>query len=660
MLKTMKKQTFTLLIAAIFSLSLFAQKEDPVLFKVDGKPVHVSEFNYIYSKTNGANADFSRKSLEEYLELYKRFKLKVHRAREMQLDTIESLRQELDGYRKQLADSYLIDKEVTDKLIAEVYDRTKKDVDISHIIINCSETASPEDTLKAYNKITEARAKLVKGEDFSKVAMEYSDDKSKEKNMGHVGFITAMLPNGFYDLETAAYTLKTGEISKPIRTRFGYHLIRSNGVREARGEMEVSHILVRVKDDADSDKAKMKIDSLYKLLKAGANFEDMARTNSDDNLSADKSGYIGFFGINRFERAFEDAAFALKNDNDYSEPFRTSIGWHVVKRISHKGIDPFNIAKPGLQNKVKNDARFELARKAMIERIKSGNNFTVHEKVLDEFIASLDTSFLTFRWKPSEKPSEKTIFSLGKDGKTSLGQFEDYLGRASRKRIRMAGNTSTDEAVRALFDDFVEEECLRYEERHLEEKYPDFKALMREYEEGIMLFEATKIEVWDRASQDSVGLADFFKTIEGKYKWKQRAQVSMYSLKPEAKDKIDAVREFAKNNPPNKVLTQFTEGETAILTVREETFEEGRNEVLDKMKWMAGELSTTEEGRKDQGLSFMKIEKIIPPGDKSLDDARGYVVADYQDFLEKKWIAELSKKYKVEINQKVFDSLVKK
>src|SRR5690606_8244084 len=153
--------------------------------------------------------------------------------------------------------------------------------------------------------------------------------------------------------------------SKPIRTRFGYHLIRSNGIREARGEMEVSHILVRAKDDADSDKANMKIDSLYKLLKAGANFEDMARTNSDDNLSADKSGYIGFFGINRFERAFEDAAFALKNDNDYSEPFRTSIGWHVVKRISHKGIDPFNIAKPGLQNKVKNDARFELARKAM-------------------------------------------------------------------------------------------------------------------------------------------------------------------------------------------------------------------------------------------------------------------------------------------------------
>jgi peptidyl-prolyl cis-trans isomerase SurA len=658
----MKRLSFygCLIILTAMTSTLRGQKDDPVLFKVNNVPVHVSEFKYIYSK-NGSKADFGRASLEEYLELYTNFKLKVQRAHELRLDTIPSLKQELDGYRKQLADSYLIDREVTDKLIAEAYDRLQKDMDISHIMVACPEFASPEDTLKAYQKINEAREKLAKGAEFGEVAMVYSDDQSKERNRGNVGFVAALFPNGMYALENEVYNLRPGQLSKVVRSAIGYHIAKLNGVRDARGEIEVAHILVRAKpDDSDSQRAKSKIDSAYMAIKAGEPFEAVASRFSEDQLSASKGGYVGFFGINRYERSFEDASFGLKQDDDYTEPFQSSLGWHIVRRLSKKNLDPFNVAKFALQTRVKNDARFELARRSMIQQIRKENHFTENLAVLNKFAAVLDSSFFTFKWKPSEAVNADVLCTIGKDTKLTVEDFENYLARSSRDRLRLSGTMDMAQMVQVLYGSFTEEECLRYEERHLDQKYPEFRSLMREYEEGILLFEATKLEVWDKASQDTVGLLAFFKTIDGKYQWKPRAEVSMYTLKDEAKDKIAEIRTFSADKSPDRVLAKFNESEKPVLSMQSRTFEQGRNEVLDKMKWEVGSLSAIEINKRDNTLNFMKIEKLLPGGAKSLDESRGYVVADYQDFLEKEWVAMLKNKYKVETSKKVFEGLIKK
>jgi len=628
--------------------------DDPVLFTVAGTPVNVSEFKYIYTKTNAEKADFSKASVDEYLDLYKKFKLKVARAREMQLDTIPSLISELAGYRRQLADSYLIDKEVTNKLVAELYDRTTQDVDISHIMVAAPVGA---DTAAALIKINEARQKLIKKGKWSDVAMEYSDDKSKDKNKGRIGFVTAMFPKGFYALENASYNLNVGEVSDVLKTNAGYHLVKVNARRPARGKMEIAHILVRSKAGEDDTKAKEKIDKLYMNLKSGNTFEDIAKANSEDAQSASKGGYIGHFGINQYEAGFEEAAFGLTNDGDFSKPVKSAIGWHIIKRLEKEGIQPLKIVKAGLQNKIKNDPRFTLSQRSMITRIKRENNFRENSGTLTEYVEKLDSNFLNFKWKPTGYKSAETLFTIGSD-KATIAEFETFLSESSRLRIQSA-DQGNEAVARQLYSDFVNKECMGYEEKQLESKYPDFKALMREYEEGILLFEATKMEVWDKASQDSVGLAQFFKTVDGKYKWEERAAVTLYSVREAGKNRVDEIRAFSKNNKKEQVLAKFTSKDNQILTAIDRTFERGRNEVLDKLDWKSGILSANEENRRNKSINFMKVEEILPAGDKSLNEARGYVVADYQDALEKKWINELKDKYPIVINQTALNNLIK-
>lgn len=656
-----------LTLSLVLSFQSLAQKDsDPVLFKVEGVPVHVSEFTYIYSKTNGKSADFSRKSLEEYLDLYTKFKLKVYKAREMRLDTITSLKEELAGYRRQLADSYLIDKSVTEQLVKEAYDRVQQDVDISHIFLSIKENATPQDTLAAYEKIMAAKKRIESGTPFSTVAKEVSEDKSAEKNGGHIGFITALFPNGMYALESAAYKLPIGKVSNPVRTNSGYHLLSVHSRRPARGEIEAAHILIRKTSDKP-ELAKMRIDSIYQLIQAGEAFEGIARERSEDRQSAANGGYVGFFGINRYEKPFEDAAFSLQKDGDYSKPFETSVGWHIVKRVSKKPIQPYNIEKSRLEQRITKDMRFEQAKQGFVAKVKRDNNFKEYPVVLDNFAASLADTFLTFKWKAPVEKSNEVLFSLGKNYKATLGNFTDYLGKASRQRMKGSGNVTPADVARSLYQDFVNEECMKHEEAQLEAKYPEFKSLMREYEEGILLFEATKLEVWDKASQDSVGLNNYYDSIRGKYRWNERALASVYRINGQHKARLNDVYEYAKTHTADEVKAKFNSDTLLIVSVEEQTIEKFKSADLGGTEWKAGALSPLDE--KDLGgdlptptkkmIKFYKIEQILPASDKSLKEARGYVVADYQDYLEKQWVEQLRKTYKVDTDKKVFESLIK-
>lgn len=658
-IRPMNKYILAGWILAICSINvLTAQQDDPVLFTVEGNPVHVSEFNYIYTKTNGKEADFSKKSLEEYLDLYIKFKLKVQRARELQLDTIPSLKKELEGYRRQLADSYLIDKEVTEKLTREAYERAKQDVEISHILLSLSPDASPQDTLDVYNKAMGLRQMIIQGKDFGEVAKEMSDDKSAAKNGGYIGFVNVLFPNGFYKLETAAYTLPLGELSKPVRTNSGYHILKVHSRRPARGELEAAHILIRA-EKHPPEEAKQLIDSIYQQLQNGASFEGLARDFSEDGRTAAKGGYIGFFGINRFQSEFEDAAFALPSDDAYSEPIQTSVGWHIIKRISKRSIQPYAIEKSRLQTQVKRDDRHEQARVAMIERIKKEAGLKENKEVLEAFADTLSDNFLTFKWRAPKQKSDALLFQLGEDFKVTLGDFTDYLGTASRQRIRMGRSTEIPAAVEQLYQDFVNTNCMKYEEQQLEKKYPEFKLLMGEYEEGILLFEATKIEVWDRASQDTAGLKKFHKQVKDNFRWDERAVATTYNLIPDAADKIDEVKAYAKNHGPDEVLAQFNTEDRNILTAEKRTVEKKKNELFFQMPWKAGEVSEVKTAARSKALYFTKIEDILPARAKTLDEARGYIIAEYQDYLETQWINELRKRYDVDVKQKVFNDLIK-
>lgn len=655
----MKQLFAVLLLTSSLTASLFAQTGDQVLFSVSGDPVTVSEFDYIYSKTNGKNADYSRESLEEYLDLYIKFKLKVQKAHDLKLDTIPVLKEELAGYRRQLADAYLLDRTVTDKLVEEAYARIQQDVDISHILVNVPADASPEDTLAAYKKIMTAKRQISSGSSFETIAESVSDDQSAKRNGGHIGFVTALFPKGLYQLETAAYEAPLNQLLGPIRSDAGYHLLKVHEKRPARGEMEAAHILLR-STEANETQVKARMDSLQRLLNQGVDFHQLAQEYSEDRQTANNGGNIGFFGINRYEPAFEDAAFAIEEDGGVSPVVKSKIGYHLIKRISRKTIQPFEIEKGRLEARISQDPRFAIAKQAMLSRIKRENNFKENQAVLARFAEMQNDTFLTFRWKAPKSPSMETLFSLD-DYKVGLGDFTEWLARASRKRLRMGGGSGDVSAsVYSLYNDFVDEKLMEFEETQLEIRYPEFKSLMREYREGILLFEATKMLVWDKAGQDTLGLRDFHETVRGKYRWGDRARTSVYEVHNRNQDMLGEIRSYVADHTPEEVLAKFNTPENDVVKVEEFFYEKNRNvpPPMISAKWEAGTLSANEPTRVNT-TKIYKFEEILPPATKSLSEARGYVVADYQDYLEKEWVKELEKEYRVKVNRKVFESLIK-
>jgi peptidyl-prolyl cis-trans isomerase SurA len=650
----MRKIFLFVIITTFFSFKSLGQN-DPTLFTVSGNPVHLSEFNYIYTKTNGAAATFKRESVQEYLDLYTKFKMKVARAKDMKLDTIPALKEELSGYRRQLSDSYLTDKEVTEKLMKEVYARMQKDVKLSHILTKIEGT----DTLTAYNKAKAILERLNKGEDFKALATTLSDDAVSKPRGGDVGYITAMLPDGFYDLETGIFSSTLGTHSGIVRSPLGYSILKAYDIRAARGEMEVSHIMMRkTKDGVPQPNAKLFIDSIYNLLQKGEAFDGLAQRYSDDHNSAPKGGYLGVFGIGRYEMPFEDAAFSLEKDGEYSKPIETSIGWHIIKRLSRKGIESYDAMKSRLKSKVQNDSRFELAKTAMVNRIKKENNFKENMPTFEHFTSHLDESFLTFNWVPTTEHTNDELFTMG-GKKTTVADFTKYLTALANRRQAYAANTANDfkKVSKMMYDEFINEAALAYEEAQLENKYSDFKNLMREYEEGILLFEAIKMNVWDKASQDTVGLEKFHNSRKDRFMWDERAQIITYSVSDSAKADLEEIRKFALKNKPEDVIKKFNKKKD-ILSFTDESFEKGKNKAIESLAWKAATMSDSKQGT-DKAWSFMKVEKIMPKMPKSLKEARGYVVAEYQEYLEKQWMDELAKTYKVVINKDVLNSIVK-
>jgi len=487
----MPKQNIIFLVLLCCCQLVFAQSDD-ILFTVgDDVEVPVSEFTYIYQKTNASDADFSQKSLDEYLDLYKKFKLKVKKAREMGLGDEPSFQKELDTYRRQLSNTYLMDKEVTEKLVREAYERSKKDVEIQHIMTKILK----DDTLRAYNDIIKFKKEVEGGMKFGEVARKRSQHPSR-KNAGKLGYITALQLPDLYAFENAAYNTPVGQVAGPIRTNGGYHLIKPLSHRSARGEMDAAHILVRVgakATDEEKAAAKTKIQDLHKQLKSGADFATLAKANSDDGETASKGGIIPRFGINTYEPVFEDAVFALKKDDDYTSPIQSQLGWHIIKRIGKADMSDYETAKSVLLTKVKRDARYATAENAVAEKIKKEAGFKFNGGTKTAVIKALgeDNNFLKHNWKVPKTDGEKTLFTMGKKV-VKVTDFYAYLIRERNARLQMRRDGAKKAAIKML-DKMVGEQAVEYEKTRLSEKYPEFRSLMREYEEGILLFEATPL-----------------------------------------------------------------------------------------------------------------------------------------------------------------------
>ncbi|MCP9236409.1 peptidylprolyl isomerase [Lewinella sp. JB7] len=648
----MIKYFFGLAASLLFTYPLLAQRDSDVLFSVNGDPVTVGEFRYIYSKTNGEEATFSRESVMEYLDLYERFKLKVARARDMGLDTITALQNELEGYRKQLADNYLIDREVTDRLTEELYGHQQEDVDFSHLLLKIS-SDDPADTLAVFRRATEIRERLTP-DNFAELAASLSEDTYSKPRGGRIGFVSAPLPNGMYPLEKALYAAPTDRVLGPVRTAAGYHLFVKHATRPAYGEVEIAHIIVRKGGDAGAEEAREKAEEARQAILNGQPFEAVAAEYSEDDKTKNQGGYIGFFGINRYSKVFEEAAFALTEDGQVSDVVESPVGFHILRRISRRGIQPLDQQRPLLEAAVKRDARYTDAQRAMLERLKQEYGTERMEEGLATYAAGQDSSFFDAQKELSfSGTADPTLLRIA-ERDFRVSDFEDFLNRNARLRASLQRRFDVSGATAELYDRWVNEAVQAHAEQQLEEKFPEFRALMREYREGILLFEATKLEVWDRAGEDTTGLQAFFDAHRDDYRYGPRARVLNVAVRADDSLQIDEVVAHLREHTAEETMQAF--GRQAV-SVEENLYEEDR-----LPEGLRAEAGARTEARIDPatGLTTLQlVREMLPARRKELAEARGYVIADYQDQLEREWVEELRKRYEVKVNKSVLNKLIR-
>ncbi len=652
---TMKKK---LLLVLGFFLVLGANaQQDPILMEIDGKPVTKSEFLQIYLKNN-PDPKYDKVSLDEYMELFKRFKLKVAEAEALGYDTIPKLKKELEGYRKLLALPYLVDSAKNVALVQEAYDRTKNEVRASHILIRVEPTASPEDTLAAYNKIMGLKKRIEKGEDFASVAKgKYgSEDPSAASNGGDLGYFNAF--QMVYAFEDAAFNTPVGTVSDPFRTRFGYHIIKVTDKRKARGTIKTAHLMVATPKTAtpeDLSNAEKKINELYDKLIAGENFEDLVKEHSDDPSSSQKGGELPAFGTGTTTRmvpAFEDAAFALKNNGDISKPVKTDYGFHIIKRVEWNDVKTYDEMRKELQNKVNRDERSKKTQSSFVEKLKVEYNYQdKSKKSMKWFVKNIDTTYYSGKWNADKLKSDKAMFVL--DGK-NFGQqdFANFL----EKNYRGVRKDAFEMVVRQQFKAWEKDAVLSYEESKLAGKYPDFKALITEYHDGILLYEIMTDKVWNKAMKDSVGLKDYFEQNRTKYMWGNRVDAIVYEC---ANQKIaDQVYKMIQNDTINSkhVLDVINKDSELNLRVRTNKFDaETTTYIKDQNLNVGVNKSYIFDGK----IYVVKVNEKLVPKNKEFNEAKGAATSDYQNYLEKAWLEELSKKHAIKVYDTVLYSVGK-
>lgn len=635
-------------ILAVFALNTIAQNESATVIKIDDKEISKVEFETIFKKNN-RDTSISHADLDEYAELFVNFKLKVAEAEELGMDTMPQFKRELEGYRDQLARPYLVDKSMTDKLVQEAYDRSLQEVRASHILIKLPADPSPEDTTAAYDKIMAIKKILMdRPDDFAKLARMRSEDPSAKTNGGDLGYFSSM--RMVYPFESAAYNTPVGEIGGPIRTQFGYHLVKVVDKREARGQVRVAHIMIRVEENDPAEvqeSAKRRVDEIYVKLQEGGDFAALAKKFSDDRSSATKGGELPAFGAGKMVAEFEEAAFNIAEEGQYTEPVKSSYGWHIIELIERIEIRPYDEMEKELRTKVSKDSRSYVSRDSFIKKRKAEYNFTEDLSQLKVFYKAIDTTYFQGTWEPSAKlqAAKKVLFTL--DGQEYLqSDFLGFIVRSMRPNKKVIDvRTMVDEA----YKNYVNRTVMGYEDSRLEEKYPEFKALMSEYRDGILLFDLTDQRVWSRAVKDSAGLAEYYAANKDQYMWEERAGYDLYKVEDEKTGK-SVIKMLKKGKNQDEIREAINVDSALKVKVESGLKQKSDVPVLDKVAWEPGVSGVVEfEGQ----LVVVHIKEIRAAEPKQFDEARGLITAGYQNELEAQWIEKLRASHTVFIDKDV-------
>lgn len=648
------KNKFLYFLVFIF-LNIYAQDERRLLSIADTN-ISIDDFlkNYHKNKLETDTLSFTE-SLDEYLDLYIKFQLKVIEAKNLGLDTVPSFIRELSGYRKQLVKPYLTDNTVSDQLLKEAYDRLKYEVSVSHILIRHDDT----DTTVAYNKALSVQKKLKNGADFVSLAKQVSEDPSVKENNGDLGYFSALYM--VYPFESAAYNTPVGSISDIVKTRFGYHILKINDKRPSRGEVKVAHILIKNPSQNKTDlkiNAQNKINEIYDSLVLGFDFSALAKKYSDDKKSGSQGGELDWFGANKMVKEFEEIAFNLESIDAFSKPFQTEFGWHIIKLLDKKNLPPFAEIQESLKQKVERDSRSQKTRDVVLNRLKKEWGFVEDVSAINIFYRLINEDFISGDDLSKKIPGKGRVMFLFNNQYDESQRYvfqEDFIQFLNSFRSRIKQQTDFNHVVDQLYTTFKEQIILELESSNLEYKYDDFKLLYNEYHDGILMYQLQKEKVWDKAIIDTLGLTTFYNENKLNYIWPNRVRAKIYSCKD--------VRIYNKVNrklnwgiEDSVLLSDVNRTSTLNLAITDSVFSQGDNELIDKhvfsLDW---DLIQKSDVILCDNNKIIYVVDLLPSSHQLLEEIKGLVISDYQSFLETEWLSELAKKHTIVINDSLFN-----
>ncbi|WP_299682653.1 peptidylprolyl isomerase [uncultured Dokdonia sp.] len=648
----MIKHLYTFLLLFSFSLC-YAQHNNDVLLTINGQDITVEEFQAVYLKNISLVQDEAQKDPRAYLELFKEYKLKVQEAYKEGLHKNPDYIKELKGYRAQLIKNYLTDVDVTEALVREAYDRTVTEVKARHILVKNNPGALPQDTLKAYNKIIEARNRIVSGEDFAAIAKEYSEDPSAQSNGGELGWFKAF--KMVYPFESAAFTTEKGKVSEPFKTRFGYHIVQTTDKRQARGGIQVAHIMLALKQKDTTLNPAKRIKEIYALLEQGESFEKLAQTHSDDKRSAIKGGMLDRFESGQLSsKIFEEQVFNIKEKGTYTQPFKSEFGWHIAKLIQRFPIGSYEEERNALEEKLKRDIRAKQISDSLDAKLRV--LYEVNENIeLQKYFASIFTNadFTSRKWKytPTDFDKKATALKLN-DTLYTYDSFGKYLERFQRG----GAYTNKEQLIKEQAFIWTNKTIKKYHEDHLEDVDSEFRALIREYREGLLLFELLEKKVWEVAKTDSIGVQKYFTEHKESYRIPETVKMTMITASD--KKTLTAVKKLLK-----KGKTQEEIEDTFNINEKVNILFTKREVATTDSTYIAPEYTPKKGISNVYALNtnyvVYQVEDVLPSSIPSFEDTRGAVINDYQKHIEKTWLQELKENAKIQVNETVLDRFIK-
>lgn len=617
--------------------------KDPVVMVVNGVDVPRSEFEYLYRKNN--QQQLGSQSLDDYVEMFKNYKLKVADALAEGIDTTASYKYEFKSYRNELVAPYLTDSVYLKQLAREAYDRSNEEIDVWHIMT--LKGRGDVNRAKARQKIDSIAVLLKNGADYGEVARELSEDRSAEQNDGHLGYMTSMLYP--YSFETAAYSLKPGEVSGVVESPVGFHIIKRGESRPARGKVMARHIMKMVKSGTDDSVQKAQIDSIYNVL-TSENFADMAREKSDDKGSARDGGNLPVFGVGQMVPEFDEVAFSLQ-PGEISKPFRSMFGWHIVQTLEKYPHESYEEMEPMIIKRItsKGDERSKMIAdhqaSLFAKRYKGKQDGKLTAQMRADAVSmGLDSAF-TDKYT-SAKFNDKPVYTFAGQ-KITAGD----VARKLAKGVRPA-NEERGQVFDTRLADMINDRLMEYGDEHLVDDHADLRNLINEYRDGMLLFEVSNRKVWEKAGKDKDGLAKYFAEHRGDYTW-QKPKVKGWLVQAANDSVANAVRERMKELGADTLSVTIRKEFPKTVQIDRVLVEEGQNPMVDNIIFGKDPVKPKNAA---YTTYFMYGAKILEAPEEAAD-VRGLVTSDYQNQLESEWIEELRLKYPVAVNRKELDKI---